>query len=178
LSGSDFGSPLAGGRGQRTPWPRASVNRIDIRADARTYYCQMTSAPKRRLLDRIGPSATFVAPGCRLAGDFETEGALLLCGSIRGDGRVGGALSLTLEAQWEGEVHAAEAVIAGRFVGRLVVAGKLEIGPAAVIRADIVAHSVAIAQGAVVDGEVTVTGGEPILRFEERRERDRTAGVA
>ncbi len=154
------------------------MNRIDIRAAARPYYCLMITAPKRRLLDRIGPSATFVAPGCRLAGDFETEGALLLCGSIRGDGRVGGALSLAREAQWEGEVHAAEAVIAGRFVGRLVVAGKLEIGPSAVIRADIVAHSVAIARGAVVDGEVTVTGTEPILRFEERRERDLPAGAA
>ena len=129
----------------------------------------MPAVPKRRLLDRIAAAATLVAPDCRFAGDFETEGALLLCGSIQGDGRIGGTLSLTREARWDGEIHAAAAVIAGRVDGRLVIAGKLEIGPSAVIHADIVAHTVAIARGAVVDGEVTVTGGEPVLHFDEKR---------
>ncbi len=129
----------------------------------------MTETPKRRLLDLMGRSPTFVAAGCRLTGDFETEGPLLLCGSIRGDGRVAGALSLTADANWEGEVHAAAAVIAGRFTGRLVIDGKLEIGASAVIHADIVAHAVAIARGAVVDGDMTVTGGQPVVHFDEKR---------
>jgi cytoskeletal protein CcmA (bactofilin family) len=129
----------------------------------------MPESPKRRLLDRIGASPTLVAAGCRLTGDLETEGPLLLCGSVRGDGRVGGALSLTQDAHWEGEVHAAAAVIAGRFTGRLVIEGKLEIGASAVIRADIVAHAVAIARGAVVDGDMTVTGGQPVVHFDEKR---------
>jgi hypothetical protein len=38
-----------------------------------------------------------------------------------------------------------------------------------VIRADIVARSIAIAKGAVIDGEVTVTSGQPIVQFEEKR---------
>lgn len=129
----------------------------------------MSESPKRRLLDRMGRSPTFVAAGTRLTGDFETEGPLLLCGSIRGDGRVGGALSLTSGADWEGEVHAVAAVISGRFTGRLVIEGKLEIGASAVIHADIVAHAVAIARGAVVDGDMTVTGGQPVVHFDEKR---------
>ncbi len=129
----------------------------------------MTEPLKRRLLDRLGASPTFVAPGCRLTGDVETEGPLLLCGAVRGDGRIGGTLSLTAEASWEGEAHAVAAVIAGRFSGRLVVEGKLEIGASAVIHADIVAHAVAIARGAVVDGDMTVTGGQPVVHFDERR---------
>ena len=129
----------------------------------------MTQPPKRRLLDRIATAPMFLAPGCRISGDVETEGALVLCGSVRGDGRVGGTLSLTGEAEWEGEVHAAAAVISGRFRGRLVVSGKLEIGASAVIEADLTAHTVAIARGAHVDGAVTVTGGEPILHFDEKR---------
>jgi cytoskeletal protein CcmA (bactofilin family) len=146
------------------------VNLIDTPEGASPYHRKaMTDTPKRRVLDRIGGSPTFVAAGCRLTGDVETEGPLLLCGSVRGDGRVGGPLSLTQEAQWEGEVHAAAAVIAGRFSGRLVVEGELEIGASAVIHADIVAHAVAIARGAVVDGDMTVTGGEPVVHFEEKR---------
>lgn len=129
----------------------------------------MTETPKRRLMDRLGASPTFIAASCRLTGDVETDGPLLLCGSIRGDGRVGGALSLTADAHWEGEVHAAAAVISGRFTGRLVIEGKLEIGSSAVIHADIMAHAVAIARGAVVDGGMTVTGGQPIVHFDERR---------
>lgn len=133
----------------------------------------MTDAQKRRLLDRLGVSPTFVAAGCRLSGDIETEGPLLLCGSVRGDGRVAGALSITAQAHWEGEVHAAAAVISGKFTGRLVIEGKLEVGASAVIRADIVAHAVAIARGAIVDGDVTVTGGQPIVHFDEKRHHGR-----
>jgi cytoskeletal protein CcmA (bactofilin family) len=146
------------------------VNLIDTPDRASPYYGQtMTETPKRRLLDRLGASPTFVAASCRLTGDVETDGPLLLCGSIRGDGRVGGALSLTADAHWEGEVHAVAAVIAGRFTGRLVIEGKLEIAASAVIHADIVAHAVAIARGALVDGDMTVTGGQPVVHFDEKR---------
>ena len=51
----------------------------------------------------------------------------------------------------------------------LVVENKLEIGATAVIRADIVARSIAVAKGAVIDGAVTVTSGEAVLEFEEKR---------
>ena len=60
-------------------------------------------------------------------------------------------------------------MVAGRITGRLVVENKLEIGATAVIRADIVARSIAVAKGAVIDGAVTVTSGEPVLEFEEKR---------
>lgn len=132
----------------------------------------MSETPKRRLLDRLGASPTLVAASCHFTGDVETDGPLLLCGSIRGDGRVGGALSLIAGAHWQGEVHAAAAVISGRFTGRLVIEGKLEIGASAVIHADIVADAVAIARGAVVDGDMTVTGGQPVVHFEEKRRHD------
>ena len=132
----------------------------------------MTESPKRRLLDLMGPSPSFVAAGCQVTGDVETEGPLLLCGAIRGDGRVGGTLSLTASAHWEGEVHAAAAIVSGHFTGRLVVEGKLEIGASAVIHADIVAHAVAIARGAVVDGAMTVTGGQPVVHFDEKRRHE------
>lgn len=129
----------------------------------------MIETLKRRLLDQIGAAPTFVAEGSRLTGDLETTGSLVLCGSIRGDGRVGGALQMPAGAQWEGEVHARSAVIAGQVSGKLVIEEKLEIGTTAVIRADIVAGSIAIARGALIDGTVTVTSGQPVLRFEDKR---------
>jgi len=129
----------------------------------------MSESPRRRLIDQIGTSPTFVAGGCRLTGDLETTGALVVCGSIRGDGQVGGMLSMAAKSLWEGEVHARAAVIAGSVTGKLVIEEKIEIGACAVIRADITARSIAIARGAVIEGTVTVTSGEPVIRFDERR---------
>lgn len=126
---------------------------------------------KRRLIDQIGDAPTFVAEGVRLTGDLETAGPLVVCGTVRGDGRVGGTLRMSVTAQWEGEIHAGAAVVAGRITGRLVVEGKLEVAGTAVIRADIDARSIAVAKGAVIDGVVTVTSGEPIVQFEEKRTR-------
>ena len=130
---------------------------------------KVTETLKRRLMDQLGSSPSFVAEGCHFTGDVETNGPLVVCGAIRGDGHVGGALSMSAKSQWEGEVHAKAAVIAGRISGRLVVEGKLEVAATAIIRADIVARSIAIAKGAVIDGEVTVTTGQAVVQFEERR---------
>jgi cytoskeletal protein CcmA (bactofilin family) len=124
---------------------------------------------RRRLRDEIGTAPTFLADGSRLTGDLETEGSLVLCGVIRGDGRVGGALQMSADASWEGEIHAQHGIIAGRIKGKLVVAEKLEIGATAVVHADVSARSIAIAKGAVIQGEVVVTSGQPVLEFEEKR---------
>ena len=129
----------------------------------------MSETLKRRLIDQIGDSPTFVAEGSQVSGDLETSGPLVVCGSVRGDGRVGGALRMAVTAEWEGEIHARAAVIAGKVTGRLVVEDKLEVGMTAVIRADIVARVIAVARGAVIDGAVTVTSGQPVVQFEEKR---------
>lgn len=136
----------------------------------------MTETPKRRLLDFLGGSPTFVAEGCRITGDVETPGPLVVCGTIRGDGHVRGALSMAARSEWEGEVRAEQGVIAGKITGKLSVAGKLEIGATAVIRARVSARSIAIAKGAVIDGELIVTSGQPIVSFEEKRHAPRSGG--
>jgi cytoskeletal protein CcmA (bactofilin family) len=121
------------------------------------------------LRDHLGSSPTFLAEGARITGDLETVGPLVVSGTIRGDGRVGGVLSMAVSSRWEGEIHAEAAVIAGQITGKLVIENKLEIGPTAVIRADVIAKTIAIAKGAVVEGAVTVTSGQPVVQFEEKR---------
>jgi len=129
----------------------------------------MSERPKRRLLDFMGGSPTFVAEGCRITGDIETIGPLILCGMIRGDGHVRGALSTSDKSEWEGQIRAERAVVAGKVAGTLTVEDKLEIGATAVIRARVSARVIAIAKGAVIDGELVVTSGEPVVSFEEKR---------
>ncbi len=129
----------------------------------------MKETPKRRLLDFLGGSPTFVAEGCHVTGDVETSGPLVLCGAVRGDGHIRGALSMAARSEWEGEIRAEQGVVAGKVIGALSVTGKLEIGATAVIRARVTARSIAIAKGAVIDGELIVTSGQPVVSFEEKR---------
>ena len=129
----------------------------------------MSEEPKRRLADRLGMSPTVIAESTRVVGDIETRGPLMVSGRIQGNGKVGGTLSVGKSAHWEGDISARQAVIAGNVVGRIVVEDKLEISASAVITGEIVAKILAIANGARIEGEVTVTSGKPILKFEEKR---------
>jgi cytoskeletal protein CcmA (bactofilin family) len=129
----------------------------------------MNEPPRRRLLDAIGGSPTFVAEGCQVTGDVQTRGPLVVAGAIRGDGDVAGMLSMAAKSRWEGDVRAKQAVIAGEVVGHLHIEEKLEIGASAVVRGKVTARSIAIAKGAGIEGEVAVTGGQPVTRFEDKR---------
>ncbi len=126
--------------------------------------------PRRRLFDRAAGVPTLLAEGSRFEGRFATRGPLTLAGEVVGDGEVGGLLTVMPEAHWRGDVLAANASIAGQVNGDLTVTGKLEIGRTARIRGDVRAQSLAIAHGAIVEGELQVTGAEPVVRFEEKRE--------
>jgi cytoskeletal protein CcmA (bactofilin family) len=123
------------------------------------------------LLDRIGTAPSLLAAGSRMVGDIETPGALLVSGEVRGDGNVGGQLSIGATAHWYGDVHADSAVITGRLTGSILVADKIEIGASAVITGRVTARKVAVARGARIEGEIAVTSAEPITEFEEKRQR-------
>jgi cytoskeletal protein CcmA (bactofilin family) len=133
----------------------------------------MNDTPKRRLLDRVAGTPSLLAQSSRLVGDIETPGALMVGGFVQGDGHVGGELSIGVGAHWQGEVHAMSAVVAGSITGAIVVQEKIEIAASAVIRGNVSARRIAMARGATIDGQVTVTSGEPIVEFDEKR----TAGT-
>ena len=129
----------------------------------------MNDKLNRRILDRPTGTLSLLATGSRVTGDIETPGALMIGCHVCGDGNVGGELSVSAEAHWEGDVHAHSAVIAGRITGAIVVRKKIEIAATAVIRGRVIACSIAMARGATIEGEITVTGDQPILEYEEKR---------
>ena len=131
----------------------------------------MSDTPRRRLLDRVRGTPSLLAANSRLVGDIETPGALIASGHVQGDGRVEGELALSAGAHWHGEVHALSAVIAGAISGAILVTEKIEIAATAVIRGRVSARRIALARGATVEGEITVTSGEPIVQFDEKRGR-------
>lgn len=132
----------------------------------------MNSIPRRRLRDRQNGPPTVIATGTHLRGDIIVPGALLMSGHVCGDGDIGGALAISRGAHWEGQVKALDAIIAGALSGSIQVTGKLEVGAAAVIKGNVTARTLAIARGAVIEGEIQVTSGEAVVTFEEKRETE------
>jgi cytoskeletal protein CcmA (bactofilin family) len=96
----------------------------------------------------------------------------MVSGHVKGNGRVGGTLSVSKTAEWEGDISARQAVLAGKVIGKIVVEDKLEISSSAVIQGEIVAKILAIANGARIEGAVTVTSGRAIVKFDEKRNSD------
>jgi len=131
---------------------------------------EVLSAPaKRRFLDRASASPTVIGAGSLFVGNVRVAGPFVLSGEVHGDGELAGDLNIAVGGGWLGNVRARRAIVAGSIVGSLEVEDKLEIGHTAVIRGRVSARTIAIAKGAIVDGEIEVTSGGPILQFEEKR---------
>ena len=63
-------------------------------------------------------------------------------------------------------------VIAGTVEGDIIATDRVEIRPPARIFGSVSAARIAIGEGAVIEGEIHMTGGAQPHRFEEKRHRD------
>lgn len=129
----------------------------------------MAETPRRRLSDKTSSTPTFIGVGTELAGRMRCQGDLVVCGIVQADCSIAGSFTLSEGGAWEGTIEAANAVIAGQVVGDIVVAEKLEIRKTARIRGSVSARSIAVAQGALIDGAISVTSGAPVVTYEEKR---------
>jgi cytoskeletal protein CcmA (bactofilin family) len=129
----------------------------------------MADSPRRRLADRVSSSPTLIGSGSRFTGDLECASDLMVGGSVVGDGDVRGALTLSDGSRWQGEIRAGNAVIAGEVQGSVTVAEKLELRATARIKGSLKARSIAVAKGAIIEGDMAVTSGSPVVHFEEKR---------
>jgi cytoskeletal protein CcmA (bactofilin family) len=129
----------------------------------------MSEAPRRRLTDRVSSSPTFIGAGSEMEGNLACESDLVVGGRVTGDTRVRGSFTLSEGGRWEGSIQAANAVVGGEIVGSIVVTEKLEVRKSARITGSLTARSIAVAQGAVIDGDMSVTSGKPVVHYEEKR---------
>jgi cytoskeletal protein CcmA (bactofilin family) len=128
------------------------------------------SEQKRRFLDTSSATPTFIGANSVFVGNIRGTGQFVVSGEVHGDGELEGALNLSASGSWHGQIQAQQAIVAGKITGGLSVKDKLEIGYTAVIRGRVTARTVAIAKGAIVDGEIEVTSDLPVVEFEEKRD--------
>ena len=127
--------------------------------------------PKRRFFDfDLGlPTPTVIGAESVVFGDVRGTGQFVVTGEVHGDGEIAGSLHLAVSGVWNGYIQAEQAIVAGKITFGLKVQGKLEIGYTAVIRGKVSASTIAIAKGAIIDGEIEVTSEAPLQEFEEKR---------
>lgn len=128
--------------------------------------------PKRRFFELLSSvTPTFIGADSVVVGDIKGAGQFVVSGEVHGDGDLDGGLNLAVTGVWIGNIRAQQAIVAGKITGGLAVRDRLEIGYTAVIRGKVSARTVAIAKGAIIEGDIEVTSGEAPVEFEEKRDQ-------
>lgn len=130
----------------------------------------MASFNKRRTQDKVSGPTTLIAQGCTIEGQLSGDGDFLLSGTVIGDSALDGVVTVAHTGLWKGMLRARHIIINGSVEGDVIASGKLEINASARIVGTVTGDVIAVAEGAVIDGEMQITGKSvKTTRFEEKR---------
>jgi cytoskeletal protein CcmA (bactofilin family) len=130
---------------------------------------------KRRMADSLGDPATIIGQDIEIDGKLSGRGHFLILGTVIGDSVLDGPVTIAESARWEGALCAVDVVIDGEIIGAVVASGKIEIRPSARIFGTVTGASVAIAEGAIIEGEMKTSTDIDVQRFIEKRTKRKPA---
>ncbi len=105
---------------------------------------------------------TVIAAGTVFSGDLDSSDPVEVYGTLEGDARVRGRFMVAEPGKVIGNVDAQTIVVAGEVEAGLLSADRIELRPTARVTARLRGRAVAIAEGAVFDGDME--GGGPPAR--------------
>jgi cytoskeletal protein CcmA (bactofilin family) len=124
---------------------------------------------KRRISD-TNRQTTYIAASTKVTGMITGQGAYVFCGVVEGDCDINGPLTLAEGGRWKGTMKAVDIVVAGTVEGDVVAKQRVEIAGTARITGSLSGHSIAVAEGAIIEGEIKVASGEAPTKFQEKRQ--------
>ena len=124
---------------------------------------------KRRVSD-TNRQTTYMAASTKITGTITGQGAYVFCGSVEGDCDIACPLTLAEGGSWKGTMKAVDIIVAGTVEGDVVAKQRVEISGTARITGSLSGNSIAVAEGAIIEGEIKVTSGEPLTTFQEKRQ--------
>jgi len=124
---------------------------------------------KRRIQDGANGPTTYVAASTTIVGTITGKGAYVFSGEIEGNCEIEGPCTLAAGGKWRGTLKATDLVVAGVVEGDVVAQGKVEILGTARVTGSLSGNSIAVAEGAVIEGEIRVTSGSAPTTFQEKR---------
>jgi cytoskeletal protein CcmA (bactofilin family) len=132
----------------------------------------MSESKKRRIRDRVSGAPTLINEGCKISGVITGVGDYQVSGEIDGDCDIEGTVTLARSGYWQGTINASNVVISGHVEGDIIAAGKVEISDTARITGKVTGEAIAVAEGAVVEGQMKTTGQSEPVGFIEKRGQD------
>lgn len=129
----------------------------------------MSEARRRRLRDRASGPATLINDGCKITGLVSGGGDLHVSGQIDGECDIEGSVTLAEKGYWSGTIRAGNVIIAGQVEGDIVASGNVEITSTARISGMVEGETIAVAEGAVVEGIMKTLGKASPTAFVEKR---------
>lgn len=124
---------------------------------------------RRRIQDSSTGPTTYIAPSTKIVGSISGQGAYVFCGTVEGDCDIAGPLTLAEGGRWKGTLKATDIVVAGVVEGDVIARQRVEILGTARVTGSLAGNSIAVAEGAVIEGEIKVTSGEKAVTFQEKR---------
>lgn len=102
---------------------------------------------------------TVIGKGARLEGSLISAGSLRIEGTISGEVRAEGDVSLAPGADVKADIHAANVTIGSHYAGNVFATGTLEIEAGAHLEGNVNCKSLVIHQGAIFSGQSNMDGG-------------------
>src|SRR5262245_54357011 len=124
---------------------------------------------KRRIQDKANGQTTYIAASTKIVGSITGQGAYVCCGAVEGDCDITGPLTLAPGAVWRGTLKASDIVVAGTVEGDVVARQRVEIAGTARVTGSLSGNSIAVAEGAVIEGDIKITNGDQPVTFQEKR---------
>ena len=112
---------------------------------------------KRNIPDSANGAVTYVAPGTKIVGNLTGEGAYIFCGEIEGECDINGPVTVAEGSHWKGAIRATDIVLAGTVEGDVTAKQRVEIAGTARISGSLRGSSIIVAEGAVIEGDVSIT---------------------
>lgn len=123
----------------------------------------------RRTLDKVGGVSSVIGAGSEFEGDFKGAGNYVIYGKVTGSSDVKGTIVLEEGGTWNGTIRGENIIVAGTVNGDVLASVKIELAPSAKISGNVLGPVIAIAEGAVIEGQMKMTGNSDAKRFSEQR---------
>jgi len=123
----------------------------------------------RRTLDKVGGVSTVIGAGSKFVGEISGQENIVIHGEVEGDCNLQGTVVVEEGAKWTGTIMASNIIVAGLVQGEIIAKDKLELVSTAVIEGNLVGPVIAIAEGAVIKGNMHMSDGSEVTHFTDKR---------
>ena len=103
------------------------------------------------------PTATLVGPKAKFVGEFSGDEDLVIHGRFEGNVKIQRKVTVAASGEVKGDIHARSVVVGGRVHGQIRADERAELLASASVQGNVNAPKVVIAEGAQLQGNVTMS---------------------